>query len=157
VVSRAVTGGVDALLLPGLFSIWCRLKVLSRRNDDPAGACAPFSADRDGLVMGEAACIVALERLDLAPARGGHGCAELAGWAETCDAESITAPGLQGEIDVMRMALDDAEMQPGDLGYIHAHGTGTPLNDPIETSAIKAALGCHAGSVAISYSKSMIG
>ena len=157
VVPRALAGGADALLLPGIFSIWCRLKVLSRRNDDPAGACAPFSGDRDGLVLGEGACLLTLERLHDAQDRGAHIYAELAGASATCDAESITSPSLRGEVDVLNFALADAGMQPEEVGYVHAHGTGTKLNDKIETAALKEIFGDRAPRVPVSSSKSMIG
>jgi len=157
VIQRAVVGGCDAFLLPGLFSIWCRLGVLSRRNHDPAGASAPFSRDRDGIVIGEAACVMTIERLADAEKRGAPIYAEVSGVASTCGAQTVTSPVLGAEVAAMRQALADGGISTDEVGYINAHGTGTKLNDAVETAAIKQALGKQAWSVAISSTKSSIG
>ncbi len=156
-VRRALTGGVDATVIPGVFSIWCRLGVMSTRNDDPEGACAPFSADRDGLVLGEGACVLALERLDDAERRGARVYAELAGAGSTCDGENVTAPRVEGEVEALRAALADAGLRPEEIGYVNAHGTGTALNDRVETQALHEAFGAGARALAVSSTKSMIG
>jgi 3-oxoacyl-[acyl-carrier-protein] synthase II len=157
VVRRAISGGFDAILLEGIFSIWCLLGVMSKRNEDPAGACAPFSADRDGLVMGEGACLMTLERLDDALERGAHIYAEVAGVGSNSDAESITAPTLAGQVAAMRLGLADAGLRPEEVGYVNAHGTATRLNDTTETQAIKEAFGDHCRHLAVSSTKSMMG
>jgi 3-oxoacyl-[acyl-carrier-protein] synthase II len=131
--------------------------VLSRRNDDPAGASAPFSADRDGLVLGEGACVLTLERLDDAVARGAHLYAEVAGVGSNCDGENITAPTVQGEVSAIRESLADAGLEPEQVGYINAHGTATRLNDVVEAAAIAEVFGEHRRSLAVSATKSMLG
>ena len=156
-VRRALCGGVDACILPGVFAAWCLLGVLSRRNHDPQGACAPFSADRDGLVLGDGAAVLCLERLEDAEARGAPVYAELAGFGSNCDGETLTAPSLAGEVEAIRLALLDSGLAPGQIGYINAHGSGTRLGDRVETQAIQAALGEQARRVAVSSTKSMIG
>jgi 3-oxoacyl-(acyl-carrier-protein) synthase len=132
---------------------------MSRRNDDYSMTPQPFDKNRDGLVMGEGAAILVLERESHAKARGANILAELAGYGATADAFHVTAPHEKGEggAAAMRMALDSAGANMEDLGYINAHGTGTQLNDQSETRAVKAAFGEMAYKIPISSTKSMTG
>jgi 3-oxoacyl-(acyl-carrier-protein) synthase len=132
---------------------------MSRRNDDYSMAPQPFDKNRDGLVMGEGAAVLVLERESHAKARGANILAELAGYGATADAFHVTAPHENGEggSAAMRMALESAEANVDELGYINAHGTGTPLNDQSETRAVKAAFGEKAYEIPISSTKSMTG
>jgi 3-oxoacyl-[acyl-carrier-protein] synthase II len=118
-----------------------------------------FDKDRDGFVMGEGAGILILEEYEHAKKRGANILAELVGYGCTCDAYHITAPSPDGDAGVrcMEMALEDAGLEPGQLGYINAHGTSTPLNDPMESAVIKRVLGKHAQNVPVSSTKSMTG
>ena len=128
-------------------------------TDDPARASIPFDAERGGFVIGEGAGILVLEELEHARARGAHIYAEVVGYASNCDAYHFTAPapGGAGGAACMRLALEDAGVQPESIGYINAHGTGTHLNDSCETAAIKTVFGEHAYKLAVSSTKSMTG
>jgi 3-oxoacyl-(acyl-carrier-protein) synthase len=132
---------------------------MSRRNDDYSMTPQPFDKNRDGLVMGEGSAILILEELEHAKARGADILAELAGYAATSDAFHITAPAEDGGsgAKAMQNALLVAGLNPEDIDYINAHGTGTPLNDASETAAIKRAFGEQAYHVPISSTKSMTG
>ncbi len=154
-----LAGGTEATISPLGMAAFDALRAMSRRNDDPAGASRPFAADRDGLVMGEGAAVLVLERLDVALARGARPLAEIVGYASTDDAFHITAPAPDGEGAMMaiKRALESAQMSPDEIDHINAHGTATQLNDPIETAAIKAALGQRAYSISVSATKSMTG
>lgn len=147
--------GVSLLSMAG----FCAAKALSRRNDEPERASRPFDADRDGFVMGEGAGILILESLESALDRGARIYAELVGYGATADAYHITAPapGGEGAAQAIRLALQDAGLEPHEVDYINAHGTSTELNDYYETLAIKAALGEAAEKVAVSSTKSMTG
>src|SRR5690606_10663405 len=147
--------GVSLLSMAG----FCAAKALSRRNDEPERASRPFDADRDGFVMGEGAGILILESLESALDRGARIYAELVGYGATADAYHITAPapGGEGAAQAIRLALQDAGLEPHEVDYINAHGTSTELNDYYETLAIKAALGEAAENVAVSSTKSMTG
>ncbi len=156
----ALTGGAEATITPIAFAGFSQAGALStKRNDDPARASRPFDADRDGFVMGEGACVLVLEDLEHATARGAPIIAELAGFASTADAYHITHPAENGEgaVRAMRKALSSAGILPGELGYINAHGTSTPVNDREETKAIKTVFGEAAYGVPISSTKSMHG
>jgi len=135
------------------------MDALSRRNDDPQAASRPFERDRDGFVMAEGAGVLILESLDHARRRRAPILAELSGYASTNDAFHLSAPAENGAgaASCMRLALDNAGLQPQDIGYINAHGTSTRLNDASETTAIKAVLGEHAYRVPISSTKSTTG
>ncbi|MCX7843394.1 MAG: beta-ketoacyl-ACP synthase II [Clostridia bacterium] len=153
-----ITGGAEASITPMSYAGFCSAKAMST-NEDPAKACRPFDADRDGFVMGEGAGILILEELEHAQKRGASIIAEVAGYGCTCDAYHITAPhpeGLGG-VKCMTMALNDAGIKPEDIGYINAHGTSTPLNDPGETKIVKTVFGEHARKLAMSSTKSMTG
>ena len=154
-----ITGGAEAAVTPlgmGGFSV---MKALSTRNEDPAAASRPFEKDRDGFVMGEGAGVLVLEELEHAKKRGANILAELVGYGANSDANHVTAPAPEGEgaARCMRLALESAGMNPGEVSYINAHGTSTPYNDSNETKAIKTVFGEHARKVAISSTKSMTG
>jgi len=124
---------------------------------DPATACRPFSADRQGLVMGEGAAILVLEEWEAARRRGAKIHAELAGYAATADAGHITQMSLQAPARAIRLALEQAGMTPQEIGYVNAHGTATRLNDATETAILKDVFGEHARRLAVSSTKSMHG
>ncbi|MDA1193643.1 MAG: beta-ketoacyl-[acyl-carrier-protein] synthase family protein [Planctomycetota bacterium] len=128
-------------------------------DDDPASACRPFDRRRSGLVMGEGAGVVVLESLDHARARGATILAEVAGYGASLDAFRTTAPPPDGRgaEEAMRYALEDGAVSPADVAFVNAHGTGTKRNDPAEITAIKAVLGEHAATVAVSSSKGAFG
>jgi 3-oxoacyl-[acyl-carrier-protein] synthase II len=154
-----VTGGSEAALTPLGLAGFCALRGLSTRNDAPERASRPFDKDRDGFVMGEGAGILLFEELGHAKKRGARIYAEVLGFGMSGDAHHITAPAPDGEgaARAMALALRDGGLQPTDVDYVNAHGTSTPLNDVIETRAIKHVFGPHAKKLAISSSKSMIG
>lgn len=152
-------GGADAMINPVGVLGFTMLGTLSRRNECPARASRPFDRDRDGFVIGEGAGIVVLEREDLARARKATALAEAAGYGVTCDAYRITDERPDGDsaTRAIELCLRDGDAGATDVGYVNAHGTGTRMNDVIETRAIKRAFGPHAGAVAVSSTKSMIG
>ena len=159
VIDVAITGASDATITPVAVAAFDRLGAMSRRNDDYFMTPRPFDLNRDGLVMGEGAAILVLERESRARRRGAKILAELAGYASTSDAFHITAPSDTGEggARAMRMAMQTARIKPEDVDYINAHGTATQLNDISETLAIKAALGDLAYQIPVSSTKSMTG
>jgi beta-ketoacyl-acyl-carrier-protein synthase II len=152
-----LAGGADAPITYGMMRGWESVRVLATGNGDPSRACRPFSADREGFVMGEGSGVLVLEELEHAKRRGAKIFAELAGHGMTSDASHITQPSVSGPARAMRMALDEAGMNPQDVDYINAHGTGTQLNDATETQVIKEVFGEDAKRVAISSTKSMHG
>ena len=135
------------------------MRALSTKNDDPTGACRPFDKMRDGFVMGEGAGILVLENIEHARRRGARIYAELAGYGTTADAYHLVAPDPEGKgaIGSMQRALESARLAPSEVDYINAHGTGTQLNDPIETKAIKTVFGDAAYEIAISSTKAITG
>ncbi len=155
-----LAGGAEASITPLGIGGFSAMKALSTRNDDPATASRPFDKDRDGFVMGEGAAVMVMETYEHAKARGARIYCEIAGFGQTCDAFHMTAPmesGI-GAARAMTMALKDAGRNVDEVNYINAHGTSTPLNDKIETRAIKSALGeDNARKVMISSTKSMTG
>ncbi|MDP8216991.1 MAG: beta-ketoacyl-ACP synthase II [Candidatus Kaelpia imicola] len=154
-----VSGGTESCITHLGLGGFCSLKALSTRNDDPAHASRPFDRERDGFIMGEGAGILVLEEYQHAKKRGANIYAEFVGYGASCDAYHQTAPNPEGEgaYYSMKKALDDAEVNIGDLDYINAHGTSTQLNDKMETKAIKRLLGEDAGNVPVSSIKSMVG
>ena len=154
-----VTGGSEATVTPLSMAGFCSLKALSTRNDDPERSSRPFDKERDGFVLGEGSGVLIFEEYEHAVKRGADIYAEVKGFAATADAYHITAPKEDGEgpARAMRLALKDADVAIEDIQYVNAHGTSTPYNDAIETTAIKKAFGAHAEKLAISSTKSMIG
>jgi 3-oxoacyl-[acyl-carrier-protein] synthase II len=153
-----VTGGAEACVLPLTMVGFEALFALSTGfNNDPAHASRPFAKGRDGFVMGEGAGILVLEREDAALKRGAKIYAQLAGYGCACDATHIVAPDIDGQVAAMQAALDDAGMTSGQVDYINAHATSTPIGDVIETKAIKQMFGERAPEIPISATKSMIG
>ncbi|MGB8957073.1 MAG: beta-ketoacyl-ACP synthase II [Tumebacillaceae bacterium] len=152
-------GGAEGSLIPLTIAGFNSAKALSTRNDDPERASRPFDKDRDGFVMGEGAGILVLEELEHAKKRGAKILAEVVGYGLSGDAHHMTAPAPEGEgaARAMKLALEDAGIEPSAIGYINAHGTGTEYNDFYETLAVKGAFGEHAYKLAISSTKSMTG
>lgn len=146
-----LAGGTDAPLVWGIMKAWEALRVLS------PDTCRPFSADRQGLVMGEGAGMAVLESYEHAAARGAVILGEIAGVGISADASDIVAPTVEGPEAAMRFCLADAGFNPEDVDYLNAHGTGTKANDQIETAAIKRAFGDHAYKLSVSSTKSMHG
>jgi 3-oxoacyl-[acyl-carrier-protein] synthase II len=154
-----LAGGAEAPLAPLCFGAFALIRAMSTRNDDPARASRPFDKDRDGFVMGEGSVVLTLEEWTRAKARGARIYAELLGYGTTNDAHHMTAPlptGAQAARSI-RLALDDAHLAPTEIGYINAHGSSTPLNDPSETLAIKQVFGEHAHRIPVSGTKGYYG
>ena len=154
-----LAGGAEAAVNQVGMGAFAALRALSTRNDEPEKASRPFDAGRDGFVMGEGSGVLVLEELEHALRRGAHIYAEMVGYGMTGDAYHLTEPDESGEPAALAMskAVRDAGLEPGDVDYINAHGTSTPLGDAMETRAIKLALGEHAGRVMISSTKSIFG
>lgn len=150
-----ITGGSEASLTPLAYAGFCSMRATST-NEDPSTASRPFDKNRDGFVMGEGAGILILEEREHAIKRGANILAEIVGYGATCDAYHITAPDPEGTAGSMclKMALDDAGITPDMIGYINAHGTSTPLNDPLESRSIAEVFG---DKVPVSSTKSMTG
>jgi beta-ketoacyl-acyl-carrier-protein synthase II len=158
-IDAALTGASEATITSTGVAAFDRVGAMSRQNEKYSMTPQPFDKNRDGLVMGEGAAVLVLERESDAKARGAHILAELAGYGATADAYHVTAPHEDGEggAAAIRMALSSAKANIEDVSYINAHGTGTLLNDQIETRAIKAAFGELAYKIPISSTKSMTG
>jgi len=155
-----IAGGTEATITEYGVGGFCALKALSTGfNDQPAHASRPFDKDRDGFVMGEGAGVVILESLSHARKRGAKIFAELAGYAATCDAYHLTAPHPEGigATRAIRQALEMGNLRLEEVDYVNAHGTSTPTNDPVETTAIKNAFGPHAYKLKVSSTKGMTG
>lgn len=157
--NAVICGGSDAWIHPLALASFNNMQALSRRNDEPERASRPFDAERDGFVLGEGAGVIVLESLAHALERGVRIYAEVAGYGASTDAYHITAPDEKGAGAVLSIerALGDAGLGAEDIEYINAHGTSTPLNDAIETQAIREVFGEHAYKVPVSSTKSMIG
>jgi 3-oxoacyl-[acyl-carrier-protein] synthase II len=154
-----ITGGVESVVTRTCIAGFGAMKALSTRNDDPQKASRPFDRDRDGFVVGEGSGIIILEALEHALERGAPIHAEVVGYGMSGDGYHMTSPPPDGEgaARCMQAALDDAGINPQDIGYINAHGTSTPLNDLYETRAIKTVFGEFAPKVPVSSTKSMTG
>ena len=158
-LDAAIAGGAEAAVTPLGVGGFAVMRALSTRNDEPERASRPFDAERDGFVIGEGAAIVILEEMESALARGATIHAEMIGYGANADAFHITQPAPEGRgaAECMRLALEDAGVAPGDVGYVNAHGTSTEHNDANETLAIKHLFGEHAARLAVSSTKSMTG
>ena len=154
-----VTGGTEGCVVATAVGGFCALKALSIRNDAPEKASRPFDRDRDGFIMAEGCGLVVLESLEHAQKRNANIIAEIVGFGMTCDAYHITAPDPDGAgaAAAMTMALKDAQMNPGQISYVNAHGTSTKLNDKIETLSMKKAFGQYSKKVMVSSTKSVTG
>jgi 3-oxoacyl-[acyl-carrier-protein] synthase II len=154
-----VCGGAEAAIHPMPIAAFASMQALSRRNDDPEHASRPYDRDRDGFVMGEGAGALVLEAEEHALARGARIYAELAGTSVTADAYHITAPDPEGlgATRALKAAMFDGRIQPEDVVHVNAHATSTPVGDKPEYTALKAALGKHVDSVAVSATKSQMG
>ena len=160
-------GDADAMVAGGAEMGTCELGVggfaaaraLSTRNDDPEAASRPWDRDRDGFVLGDGAGVVVLEEYEMAKKRGANIYCELVGYGMSGDAYHMTLPSMGGEgaARCMRNAMNDADLNPEDIGYINAHGTSTPAGDVAETMAVKLAMGDHAHKLVVSSTKSMTG
>ncbi len=153
-----ITGGAEACITIMSFAGFCSMGAMSK-NPDPNTACRPFDKDRDGFIPGEGAAILIVEELEHALKRGANIIAEIVGYGCTCDAYHITAPHPDGDggVKSMNMAIKDAGIKPEQVGYVNAHGTSTPLNDPTEVNIVKRVFGDHAKNLAMSSTKSMTG
>jgi nodulation protein E len=147
----AVTGGSEAPFTIGLLKAWEAMRVIA------PDTCRPFSKDRRGMVLGEGGAMMILEPMEAAEARGAKIYAEICGLGMTSDAHHLTQPTVDGPARAIRAALRDAGLRPEEVGYINAHGTGTPGNDPTETRAIREVFGAHADKLGISSTKSLHG
>lgn len=154
-----ISGGSEAAVTEAGVGGFNAMKALSQRNEDPTTASRPFDKERDGFVLGEGAGAIILEEYEHAKARGANIYAELVGGGMTADAYHITAPHPEGEgaANVMRFALEDANLQADDIDYVNVHGTSTPLGDVAEVKAIQKVFGEHAYNLNISSTKSMTG
>jgi len=152
-----LAGGCEAPITFGMIRAWESVRVLASGNGDPSRACRPFSADREGFVLGEGAAMLLLEELEHAKRRGARILAEISGYGLSSDAGHITQPSVEGPARAVRMALEEAQVAPQEVDYINAHGTGTRLNDSTETQVIKKVFGEHARQLAISSTKPMHG
>ena len=147
----AVTGGAEAFFTVGMLKAWEAMRVIA------PDTCRPFSKDRKGMILGEGGAMMILEPLEAAKARGAKIYGEVCGFGMTADAHHLTQPTVEGPSRAMRAALREANLQPEEIGYINAHGTGTPGNDPVESRAIRAVFGGHADKIGVSSTKSMHG
>jgi 3-oxoacyl-[acyl-carrier-protein] synthase II len=154
-----ITGGSEAAITPMAIAGFANMKALSERNEAPDKASRPFDKDRDGFVLSEGAGILIFEELEHARKRGASIYAEVLGYGASADGGHITQPDENGTgaAKAMQRALNDAELNPTDIGYINAHGTSTPLGDKAETIAIKSVFGDHARKLSISSTKSSLG
>jgi len=154
-----ISGGTEAAISPMALAGFCKMRALSTQNDHPRNASKPFDKERDGFIMGEGAGILILETLQHAKERNANIYAEIFGFGMTADAYHITAPAPEGEATAkaIEIALKDAKIKPSMVDYINAHGTSTPLNDKLETLAVKRVFGEHAYDLKISSNKSMTG
>jgi nodulation protein E len=147
----AMTGGSEAMFTIGMLKAWEAMRVVA------PDTCRPFSKDRRGLILGEGGAMMVLEPMEAAKARGAKIYGEICGFGMTADAHHLTQPTVQGPARAMRGALREAGLAPESVGYINAHGTGTPGNDPVESSAIREVFGAHADKIGVSSTKSMHG
>jgi nodulation protein E len=147
----AMTGGSESIFNIGMLKAWEAMRVIA------PDTCRPFSKDRRGMILGEGGAMMVLEPMDAAKARSANIFAEICGFGMTADAHHLTQPAVHGPVRAMRGAMREAGLAPESIGYINAHGTGTPGNDPVESTAIREVFGAHADKIGVSSTKSMHG
>jgi 3-oxoacyl-[acyl-carrier-protein] synthase II len=154
-----LAGGTEACITPLVLAGFCQMQALAPGNDDPPAASRPFDRARAGFVIAEGAAVVLLESESSARSRGAKVYAEVAGYGASNDAYHVATPhpASRGVIHMFNDAFRSARVRPEEVGYVNAHGTGTPLGDPAETQAIRQAFGAHADQLAVSSTKSMTG
>lgn len=159
ITDQMVAGGSESVVSPMAIAGFSNMRALSTRNDSPSEASRPWDKDRDGFVLGEGAATFILESLESAVKRGANIICEVSGYGASSDAYHITSPDPEGAgfVSAMNLALQDAKLNPSEINYINAHGTSTPMGDPLETKAVKEVLKDHAKKVWISSTKSMTG
>lgn len=157
ILDVVVAGGADSVFTLGVMTAWSALRILSKLVDEPARACRPFSADRDGIVLGEGAGVLVLESEESARRRGQEILAEVLGYGASADCHSLTQPSPEGPTRAMAKALRDASLAPEQVGYVNAHGTGTDWNDRNETTVIKNVLGDQARRAMVVANKGALG
>jgi nodulation protein E len=150
-LDMAITGGSEAPICFGNLKAWETMRVVS------PDTCRPFSKDRTGMILGEGGAMFVMETEESAHARGAKIYAEIAGFGMSADAHHLTMPLSDGAAKGMRLALEDANLEPQQVGYINAHGTATPANDPMESQAIRKVFGSHTDNIGVSSTKSMHG
>lgn len=159
ITDQMIAGGTESAVSELAISGFSNMKALSTRNEAPQEASRPWDKDRDGFVLGEGAATFILESLEAAVKRGANIICEITGYAATSDAYHITSPDPNGEgfVYAMNGAIKDAGLRPSDISYVNAHGTSTPMGDPLETAAVKKVMGEHAKNIWVSSTKSMTG
>lgn len=156
-LTTAICGGTESFIWESIMTAWCKLRVMSTNNTTPNLACRPFDLHRNGMVMADGAGILVLEELEQAKARGATILAEIIGYGASCDAYHVTAPNSDGQTRSIQNALQNANISANEIQYIHAHGTGTQLNDITETQTIKNVFGHKAYEIPITAQKAMTG
>lgn len=158
-MTNMIAGGSESTVCGLAISGFSNMKALSTRNDDPKKASRPWDKDRDGFVLGEGCSIFILESLESAMSRGANILCEITGYGASSDAYHITSPEPTGRgfVSAMNMAINDAQINPEQIDYVNAHGTSTPMGDPLESNALKTVLKDHAKKVWVSSTKSMTG
>jgi 3-oxoacyl-[acyl-carrier-protein] synthase II len=156
---QMVAGGTESTVSPMAVAGFSNMRALSTRNDSPTEASRPWDKDRDGFVLGEGAATFILESLEAATTRGANILCEISGYGASSDAYHITSPDPEGAgfVSAMSLALSDAKLNPDEIQYVNAHGTSTPMGDPLESNAVKKVMKEHAHKVWISSTKSMTG
>lgn len=154
---RVLAGGTESLLTYGILHAWHALRAHAAPADPISASCRPFSADRDGLVMGEGSGFLMLESLESAQARGATIWAELVGYGSSCDATHITHPDVSGQVAAITMALAEAGLRPDEIDYLNAHGTGTPAGDAVEAESLAAVFGTYLAHLPVSSTKAVHG
>lgn len=158
-LDSVVAGGSESTVSPMAIAGFSNMRALSTRNESPSEASRPWDKDRDGFVLGEGAAIFILESLESATRRGANILCEISGYGASSDAYHITSPDPEGAgfVSAMKVALKDAQLNPSDIQYVNAHGTSTPVGDPLESNAVKKVMGEHSKNIWISSTKSMTG
>lgn len=158
-VDQAVAGGSESTVSPMAIAGFSNMRALSTRNESPTEASRPWDKDRDGFVLGEGCATFILESLESATKRGANILCEITGYGASSDAYHITSPDPDGAgfVSAMQTAINDAQLNPSDIGYVNAHGTSTPMGDPLESNAVKRIMKDHAKKVWVSSTKSMTG